>query len=324
MSTLTDRYVTATLAKLPADQHADVEAQLREAIGDAIDAQLDTGAAADTASAETTVLNAMGDPERLAATYADRSLFLIGPELYLHWKRLTVLLLWIVLPIIAVLIPFGMWLGDEPWAQIVGTTIGGTLGVGVHLVFWVTLVFAVIQRAGSGPSEWSEPWTVERLKESPDIRVSGVETGFALGTLAITAALIVWQQLWPWATNEAGEGLPVLNPDLWTWVLPGLLAVMAIEAVAVIVRQVRGRWTMGDWWLTLALDLATIVLIAVPVIAHDFLNRELFAEIGWPDAATTITLHQAEWTVLIIVVVVCIADAWGSLNRSRRSRSRAD
>ncbi|WP_084106688.1 hypothetical protein [Demequina sp. NBRC 110056] len=320
---LTDLYVAATVSRTPVKQREEVEADLRAAIADAIDARLDAGDLADVperASAlETAVLNDLGDPDRLAADYADSPLMLIGPRLFLQWKRLTILLLWIVLPIVAALIPFGMWLGGEPVGAIIGSTIGGTLTVGVHLVFWVTLVFAVMERAGTEPEELSEPWTVERLKESPDVRVSGVETGFALATLAITAGLIVWQQMWPWATNAAGEGLPVLSPELWAFVLPGLLLVMAVEAVAVIVRQVRGRWTMGDWWLTVVLDVVTLVLVAIPVLQHDLLNRELFAEIGWPDANTTITLEQAEWAVLLVVAAVCVADVWGSWTRARRS-----
>src|SRR5690554_5458586 len=109
--TLTDRYIAATVAKLPANQREDVREQLHEAIGDAIDARLDHGeAGADPARAsavETEVLNEFGDPEMLAATYADRRLYLIGPDLYLPWKRLTRLLLWIVLPILAVAVPIG-------------------------------------------------------------------------------------------------------------------------------------------------------------------------------------------------------------------------
>jgi hypothetical protein len=323
MTTLTDRYVAATLERTPANQRDEVEQDLRAAIADAIDARLDTAGDAPepttAAAVETDVLNEMGDPERLAATYADRRLTLIGPDLYLHWKRLTVLLLWIVLPIIAVLIPVGMWLGDEPVGAIIGSTIGGTITVGVHLVFWVTLVFAVLERAGSGPDDWATPWTVDRLKESPDVRVSGTETAIAIATLVITASLIVWQQLWPWVTTPAGEGLPLLNPDLWSFILPALLAVMAIEVVALVVRQARGHWTMRDWALTAVLDVVTVVLVAIPVASHTLLNREMFAQIGWPDAATTITLEQVEWIVLAIVVVNCVADVWGTYRRARRS-----
>lgn len=324
--TLTDHYVVATLAHVPAKQRADVETDLRAAIADAIDARLASGDAKDPAhhdkDVEMAVLNEMGDPARLAANYAGHPLTLIGPQVYLAWKRLTTLLLWIVLPIVAVLVPIGMWLGDDADTVFayVGTTVGATLTVGVHLVFWVTLVFAVMERSGTSAEEWSEPWSVARLEESADVRVSGVETAVAVGALAVTAAFIIWQEVWPWATSSSGEGLPVINSDLWAFILPALLVVMAIEAIAAIARQVRGRWTVRDWWLTLALNVTTVSLLAVPVARHDFLNRDLAQELGWPDAATTVTLEQLEWLMLLVVLVTCIADVWGSWRRAQRSR----
>ncbi|MFN3866334.1 MAG: hypothetical protein ACK4MD_06430, partial [Demequina sp.] len=265
---LTDQYVAATLSRTPSSQRAEVEEDLRAAIADALEARLDAGEFAaepqPASAAEKTVLSEMGDPELLAATYADRPLQLIGPRLYLQWKRLTVLLLSIVLPVIAALIPVGMWLGGEDFGSVIGTTIGGTLNVGVHLVFWVTLVFAVLDRQGARAEDWAEPWTVDNLSESdPDI--TWAETVVSVVVLAATAIFIVWQQVLPWTTNDAGEALPILNPDLWGFVLPALLVVIAIELVAVIVQQARGRWTMRDWRLGVVLNVAWVTLIAIPV-----------------------------------------------------------
>ncbi|GMA36874.1 helix-turn-helix transcriptional regulator [Demequina litorisediminis] len=190
--TLTDRYVAATLARLAEDQRSDVEAQLREAIGDAIDARIGAGLTAGQAERDT--LNEMGDPERLAASYADRSLFLIGPEYFLAWKRLTTLLLWIVLPIMAVLIPLGGWIDGDGVGAIIGTTVGGTLTVGVHLVFWVTLVFAAIERGRVKASEVTEPWTVDRLPEERDATVTWGDTAGTVVVIALTTVALVWQQ----------------------------------------------------------------------------------------------------------------------------------
>ena len=42
------------------------------------------------------MLTELGDPDKLAAGYTDRPLYLIGPRYYLDWWRLLKLLLWIV------------------------------------------------------------------------------------------------------------------------------------------------------------------------------------------------------------------------------------
>ncbi|MFD0597537.1 permease prefix domain 1-containing protein [Catellatospora coxensis] len=70
MTTLTDRYVDATLRRLPGRQRADIEKELRTAIADAVDDRVEAGD--EPAAAEIEVLTGLGDPARLAAGYADR------------------------------------------------------------------------------------------------------------------------------------------------------------------------------------------------------------------------------------------------------------
>ncbi|MFC7484261.1 permease prefix domain 1-containing protein [Luedemannella flava] len=66
--TLTDRYVDATLRRLPERQRADIERELRASIEDAVEARVDGGE--DPADAERAVLTGLGDPARLAAGYS--------------------------------------------------------------------------------------------------------------------------------------------------------------------------------------------------------------------------------------------------------------
>ena len=63
-TTLTDRYVAATLRRVPARQRADIDTELRGLIADAIDGREEAGA--DKADAEVQTLTELGDPVRLA------------------------------------------------------------------------------------------------------------------------------------------------------------------------------------------------------------------------------------------------------------------
>ena len=96
-SSPTDRYVAATLRSLPERQRQDIEAELRTLIADAIDDRREAGTDAD--SAEREVLTELGAPARLAASYSDRSLYLIGPEFYLDYVRVLKLLLSTLVPL---------------------------------------------------------------------------------------------------------------------------------------------------------------------------------------------------------------------------------
>lgn len=328
--TLTDRYIAATVAKLPANQREDVQAQLREAIGDAVDARLDqaeaNGTPASASAVEKEVLNEFGDPEMLAATYADRRLYLIGPELYLPWKRLTRLLLWIVLPILAVAVPVGSVMAGDPAAEVLGGTLSTLVTVGIHIVFWVTLGFAIASRNRTPPEEFTEPWTVEKLPDEPQPQQTGSDTVATTIVLAVAAFAIVWQQVSPPAVTEAGEGLPALNPELWSLILPAALVIIAAELGATIVRHVRGAWSMGLFALNALLNLAFVALVAVPVFSHELLNRALFDHVGWPSEDFPIDLELQEWGVLAVVVGVAvwdIVDTWIKTRRATRSTPSA-
>ena len=65
MTELTDRYVSATLRSIPEGQRADIEAELRASIDDAIEARLAEGVLPD--DAEQGALVEVGDPDRLAS-----------------------------------------------------------------------------------------------------------------------------------------------------------------------------------------------------------------------------------------------------------------
>jgi hypothetical protein len=104
MSSLTDRYVQATLRRLPARQRTDIERELRASIADAVDDRVDDGG--DTAAAEVAALTHLGDPARLAAGYADRPLQLIGPAVFLDYTRLLTTLLVAVVPVVAAVVAF--------------------------------------------------------------------------------------------------------------------------------------------------------------------------------------------------------------------------
>ncbi len=108
MTNLTERYLAAALHGIPQAQRPDVERELRSSIADAVEDRVRGGE--DQADAEKAVLEELGDPARLAAGIAGRPLYLIGPDLFVEYRRLLVLLLTIVLPIVG-LVQVGLtWL----------------------------------------------------------------------------------------------------------------------------------------------------------------------------------------------------------------------
>ncbi|AWB95985.1 hypothetical protein DCE93_10170 [Agromyces badenianii] len=299
MTTLTDRYVWAAARTLPETQRADFGRELRERIGDSTDALVETGRT--RADAERMALVELGDPAALAASYIDRPLQLIGPRYYLAWWRLLKLLYTVVLPIAVAAVAFGQVLGQEPVGQIIGSTVAAAIGIAVHLGFWTTLVFAVLERSPGRDAEI--PWTIDML---PEVRDAGRSSRTAdlvasLVFLGLFAAFIVWQQFGlPWAA--VAEGVPLLNPQLWSFWLPYFLVLIVLEMLFAIAIYAWG-W---NWWLAGA-NFVLNVAFTVPALwlftTGQLMNPDALEAIGWPWDV------DSEWvvTTLIVVAVVGIA-----------------
>jgi hypothetical protein len=282
--TLTDRYVWAVLKSLPEAKRSDIDRELRASIADDIDARVAAGENVD--AAERAVLTELGEPMRLAAGYAGRPLALIGPDLYVDYVRLLKLLLVIVLPIVAVtMFVINALTGAEP-GELVGGTIGIVLSVGVHLCFWVTLVFAIVERTGAAKTSG--------LKDAPfdPENLPAISTGTTGGRSELIASLVfallvpvalVWQQTSSNFEDADGTPIPVINPELWSFWLPYLIALAILTAIFAVVLYRVGRWTWPLVVVNAALTVATIGPIVWLVATGAALNVAYLDRLGWAD-----------------------------------------
>ena len=87
------------------------------------------------------MLEGLGDPTRLAADYAGRPQYLIGPELFEPYRQLLTRLAGVVIPLAAIVADASLAVADgRPYVQAILEGLGGAFMVGVQLVFWVTVV----------------------------------------------------------------------------------------------------------------------------------------------------------------------------------------
>ena len=301
MNTLTDRYVWAAARTLPETQRAEFGRELRERIGDVIDARVERGAA--PADAEHAALVELGDPVQLASSYIDRPLQLIGPKYFLTWGRLLKLLLVIVVPISAAGVLLGRIISGAEIGEMIGTTIGVTLSVAVHLCFWVTLVFAVLERSpGTVPLT---TWTPEQLPQPRDDARAG-RLGDLIASvvfLVLFAIAIVWQQSGAiWIDGER-QPIPVLDPALWSFWIPWFLGLIVLEIAFAVVIYLRG-WT----WVLAGVNVLLNVAFTVPAVwlflTGQLLDPAFIDAIGWPWG------DASGFTVAVIVLGVIGLAVW--------------
>ncbi|WP_342022098.1 permease prefix domain 1-containing protein [Arthrobacter citreus] len=317
MNTLTDRYVAAALKSLPEQQRGDIDRELRASISDAVDARIEAGQA--PADAENAVLTEFGDPQRLAAGYADRPLYLIGPDLYLDWWRVLKILLLIVVPLAFVATILVQMAADpaNPVAAF-AAAISGSLGSLVHVTFWVTLVFAILERTGArrrhpGLQQW-RPEMLPQIHRSSGISLS--DTIASVIVLAFFIGLLLWQRVGSLLYLE-GEPVLVLQEQLWDFWLPYIIVLLALEAVFAVVLYVAGRWT----YALAAVNAALALLFMVPVLWL-LANGRVFdwsflSNVGW-GTDTAAWIGGATAAAVLIISLWDIADGFRKAWRSAR------
>ena len=322
MTSLTDRYVAATLRGIPEKQRPDLDRELRSSIADAVEDRVANGE--DRAAAEIAALEELGDPSRMAAGMTGRPLYLIGPELFSTYRYFLFLLLAIVVPIVGVVeaaVELGAGAGIGS-ALLEG--IGGALSVGVQVAFWVTVSFAIVERLDPAVikdpdlKQLTGPWTVESLPELPTSgAVTPGETVGEIVTIGISIGGLLWLRGWSWVTDASGAPIPLFDPALWDFWFPAIIAIFGLQIVFQVVKLMVGRWTIG----LAAVNAVLLAAIAIPftwlALTGQLINPA-FAAATWP------ALDDGDGIAMIGVAVASIlVNGWEAVDGFRRARRSA-
>lgn len=327
MSTLTDRYVWAAVRSIPEKQRGELEPELRGLIADTAEAQREKGIS--DADVERATLLELGDPERLAAGYTERILQLIGPRYYLEWLRLLKLLLAIVVPIAALGAALARVLSGGDVGDVASALFVTGIGVGVHLCFWVTLVFALVERGYSQRSKTEQDgplleWTPDSLPQLPAPaarRQSLTELIVSLAFLAVFAGWFVWQQFNSFLTDADGTPIPVLQPALWNGWMYWFLGLIVLEMVFAVWVYQRGRMTLGLAIVNLFLNVAFTVPAVWLLLTEQLINPEFLAAIPGTGADFETAMSYAIPVIAFVVIGVAVWDVVDGFIKAWRSRN---
>ncbi|MFG1871089.1 permease prefix domain 1-containing protein [Micromonospora arborensis] len=277
MNTLTNRYLAATLRSVPAPRREEIASELRASIEDMIEDR--TGGGQDATTAEREVLTELGNPDLLAAQYADRRLQLIGPTYYLVWLRLLKLLLSFI-PALAGTVVAIVTAAEGKGFGAIGTGIVVALHVFVHICFWLTLVFALIERSHTTVD--LPEWTVDQLPDTPVRRgIPLADTIASVIMLVLTIGYLPFQHYQSWVRDTDGDNIPILDPALWNFWLPALIVVLVASVIFEVVKYRIGRWTWALFGTKVLLNLAFAVPLAWLALSDRLLNPALGVRLSW-------------------------------------------
>jgi hypothetical protein len=292
---LIDRYVYTALRRVPEKQRADIDRELRASIDDAVDARTENGEPRDTAIEQT--LLELGDPDLLADRYANRPQMLIGPDLYPIWRRILTMLLTVVLPIVVGVTLVAKYLSDREIGPAIGTAVITALTTAVHMAFWTTAVFAVLERSGVVRGNLSGPWTLDDLPKYEPGRLTAGQLAAGLVWPVLIAVALVLQQFT--FTDE-----PVLNPANWSFWWPYLLVVLSLEAAYAVWVYRGGTWTHTVTLVNAALGVLYTGPLVWLLATHRFFNPGFVQGLDWG------TADPLYWLTTIGIIVVVLTAVW--------------
>jgi hypothetical protein len=312
MTTLTDRYVAATLRSVPEKSRGDLERELRASIGDAIDARVARGEKPD--AAEIAVLTELGDPAQLAASYAGPQRYLIGPRFFHGYTRTLAMVFAFTIPTTwAVLLAVWLAAGNSVGAALV-TSSAAALAVGMIAAFWTTVGYAVVEAAetareadGEVP-EWSAEirkaiaWTPDRLPKEGSarkVRINDAVEAIVGGSIGI-ALVFIQRSVSPFS-DASGAPIPILNPALWSVWIPLLIVLAAAWMAVEFIKLVRGAWSVP---IAVAITITTVAATGIQMylLATGQLFNPAFLEklgvTGWLAAGSPLVLLLIAFSVL--------------------------
>ena len=257
-----ERYIHEVGRYLPVKNRADIMAELRSLLSDA----LENNAGAEPSEAMVhDVLKKFGSPRSVAAKYYPEGQYLIGPTLFPLFQ----MVIWIVVAavfgaqILAMAVGYVMaGKGIDPFAAVGGLVNSIPASVG-----WVVLVFYLLQRFDVRPDEADEEWdpaSLPQISEEAEVKRGERIFGIIAGTFVLALLTLFPDRIgvyfFPGGTFF---GNPVLSQYI---VLVGVSLLASILLDIYMVWQ--GRWSKLNRLVKLAVNIFSIVVLGLLVQGH--------------------------------------------------------
>jgi hypothetical protein len=289
---LIDRYIHEVGRHLPRKNRADIKAELRSTLVDALE---DRAGAEPTEVEEAELLKEYGEPRVVAASYHPEGQYLIGPSLYPLFKMVTGIALAAVLG--SQLLGWGVALlaGNEiidPLQALLSmlSAIPSAFG-SIVFVFFLLQRFEVrpdVDEKGWDPASLPKIDEVEQVKRGE--RIAGI-----IVQIAILALLTLFPQWIGFVVYPGGTFFS--NPVIQQYVL--LISVSILISLGLDIYLLwQGRWVLSTRIAKIAVNLLSITVLLLLIQGHSVWLVEHGAG-GLLDALMSIpTSAEASWQVI--------------------------
>ncbi|MCH1624591.1 HAAS signaling domain-containing protein [Ferdinandcohnia quinoae] len=288
---LIEIYIQEVTKRLPEKNRGDIALELRSTIMDMLPDDYSEQEVKDA-------LVKLGDPVDLANGYQDRPKHLIGPRLYYMYIHLLKMIIPIAV-VVSVIALFASKIlsydGEEAVLNLVldmiGEGIWEVISIGIHVFFWLTLVFAILERTDAANTHLPtlKKWTPEDLKSVTYIpkkkMISKSEVFFSLLWIAIWVTVYFYASSLVGVYEKGAEGLvyvtPSFNHDVLLSYWPFAVIVAGLEFLLAINKFIVGQWTKKIAVLNAICLLVSTIIFLMIISNPNLLTGEFIAY--WTD-----------------------------------------
>ncbi|MGE7909454.1 HAAS signaling domain-containing protein [Lysinibacillus xylanilyticus] len=330
---LTEIYIQEVTRRLPEKNRKDIALELRSTIMDMLPDDYSEDDVKD-------VLEKLGNPAALASGYRDKPMHLIGPryfDVYISLLKMIIPIA-VVIALISMAAEYFIGFGGEEVVinavlTILGEGIWRVIEVGIHVFFWLTLVFVIIERKDKGKDQHPlsaslQKWTPEDLKNIIYIpkkkAITKLEVFGYLMWTAIWATLYFYSNHLLGIYEGGGDGLefviPALNQDVLLRYWPIIIVVIALEIGLALYKLLKGQWTKKMASFNTILELFATVVFIIILSNPNLINQEFITYMSKLFSTTT---KQFEiWIVGGGIIIFILSAAISIFDAFRKARIR--
>ncbi len=333
-----DRYVYVVTQKLPEQQRADIEKELRGLILDMLDERAQEGEWTKEQVQE--VLLELGDPSAMADQYRGYKRYLISPEMFsLYWMVLKIVLISIGIGMTVVFVIDSIINSGEVIDQFIDY-LARIISALVQGFAWVTISFAIIEYVGLnaeklGIQQLGKPWQPSMLETIPDpsVRIKKSDPiASIIFNILFLVILINSIDLLAFYMNGTADGftrVPFLDAEGFRSYLPLILVMATLVILADILKLVIGRWTVKLAVICISVNVIGFILALIvfsdPSIWNASFMSELTQQITANKGEDFLDIIDQIWTanktiILVIIGLVTIIDSISIIMKVNRGK----
>lgn len=323
MMQLIERYVYAVTEFLPTDIREDVGKELRTNIEDMLPDDY-------TEQDVYRVLEELGNPRKLANDYNPKKRYLIGPGYYDKYISMLKLVIGICISVF-IGITLLVWVLETPFdknltegfSKLFIDVIFGAYQGAFQGVFWVTVVFIILERSGVEAGHLSsdhKEWTPDDLPEIPisnNKRISRGETIFSLFCTILFTAMVCFKPQLIALYIEGNKGTIIATPlfdidRLQSYMI--IIVCFAICQIGILIWE----YITESWNISLAIanaiyNASFCVLLIIMLSDHYLFNTQFFTKAveltKIPATSIMIWAERSKWIFIFVVVAISIGDS---------------